>query len=451
MNLPMTRDPALTPRTGRTVSVDDAVVRRAPPPMQAHGTAALAALAAVALSVTLAADLPQQAVFRAGIDLLVIDVAVVDSDGHPIRDLGPSAFDVSVDGKERKVVSVEFVSREDATLVRPDQVGSGPGPGHTFVIALDDGSFVPGTGQGPAAAVREFLNGIDTAERVGLYVMPGTSWIPPTTERVPLRMQLGGLTGQRPATENPYNLKIFEVVDITTQAGSGSSISQVRSQGRAQTPRVFDDLDVLQRVWNRECPTDPDCAMRIYTAGLELAARLERQAQATIGGLDGLLQQLGRTPERKTVVLVTAGLVASDRPGGRPDLGNVMNRLSQMAAAARAVVYTVHIDPSSSASAAGGGRDLIQGSSGRDRLLLGAWLDTLSSAAGGSRIFVGASGSEGALQRVLRESAGHYVVAIEPQPSDLDKRPRRLEVTVNSRNAHVRSPAWLVAVPPPGP
>ena len=53
-----------------------------------------------------------------------------------------------------------------------------------------------------------------------------------------------------------------------------------------------------------------------------------------------LLTALSGSPHRKTVVLISGGMVSSDRPGGRPDIGAELGTLvGQEAARANATVY----------------------------------------------------------------------------------------------------------------
>ena len=47
--------------------------------------------------------------FRASVDLIVVNVTAIDRRGQPVEDLGPRDFSVKVDGRQRDVVSAEFV------------------------------------------------------------------------------------------------------------------------------------------------------------------------------------------------------------------------------------------------------------------------------------------------------------------------------------------------------
>ena len=109
----------------------------------------------------------------------------------------------------------------------------------------------------------------------------------------------------------------------------------------------------------------------------QLAIQLERQVETSLGGLEALLRALEKIPGRKAVVLVSAGLLVSDRSDGRPDVGDIARVMGQSAARANATVYTVHIDKT---PGVGPASQKAPGSSemARDRALYGNWLSDFS-------------------------------------------------------------------------
>ena len=56
--------------------------------------------------------------------------------------------------------------------------------------------------------------------------------------------------------------------------------------------------------------------------------------------------QMQAYPGRKTLLLVSGGMLASDSPGGRPDLGSLGLQVGREAAAANTAIYTLFIDSS---------------------------------------------------------------------------------------------------------
>jgi hypothetical protein len=187
--------------------------------------------------------------------------------------------------------------------------------------------------------------------------------------------------------------------------------------------------------------------MRIYAEGMGLASLLERQAQMSLIGLQNLLTGLGEIPGRKTVLLMSAGVLVSDRLDARPDAGDLARVLGEMAARVNATVYTVHLDTnntSANVNAASQKGNSISDLGGRDRALFGNWLDQFSAAAGGRRIYVPVGAGEFAFDRILRETSAYYLLGVEPLAADRDGRPHRLGVKVSRKNASVRSRQWVV-------
>ncbi len=56
---------------------------------------------------------PQQPVFRAGIELVTVDVTALDSNGRQVTDLTAADFQVDIDGDRRQVTSAEYVRSAD--------------------------------------------------------------------------------------------------------------------------------------------------------------------------------------------------------------------------------------------------------------------------------------------------------------------------------------------------
>ncbi len=277
-------------------------------------------------------------------------------------------------------------------------------------------------------------------------------WIPPTIDRALLRLTLGRLVGLRQPLRSYYNLKPWEIVEITAQwTNPNSFLTASRRPGSVTDLSTMQQFDPVLRVQARECPADPDCPIRIYAEGLGLATQLERQAQESLGGLETLLRGLAGVQGRKSVVVVSAGVLVSDRPEGRPDVGDLARVLGQEAARANTVVYTVHVDANSLTPASASRRGSTSSDMGRDRAMYGTWLDQFSDAAGGERLYVPVGGGGFAFERVLRESSGYYLLGVEPATEDRDGKPRELKVKVNRKGVTVRNRQWVLVPLKSGP
>jgi VWFA-related protein len=409
-------------------------------------------VAPAAMSVTVATA-PQRTVFRSTVDVIAVDVQVVDRDGNPIERITPDAFEVSINGQRRKVQSAQFL-RHSAQPVSRLAVGAAgevladagtrEAEGRTFVVAVDTGSFEVGTERASMEGARGFIQHLNPNDRVGLFVYPTGAKISPTTARTVLAISLDRVVGQKDPLRSHYNLRPWEIVDITSRSTTPSSFLTAARNLNEGIDSVTQALDPVLKVQARECPTDPDCPAKIYAEGMGLLTQLERQVQASLDGLDALLRALTELPGRKAVVFVSAGILVADRPEGRPDAGSLARIMGQAAARANATVYTVHVDTASTGSGSASQKGLASSNVSRDRALFSNWLSDFSTASGGQLIYVPTGSSDFAFDRVLRETSAYYLLGVEPAPADRDGRPRQLRVKVNRRGVSVRSRQWVV-------
>jgi VWFA-related protein len=292
-------------------------------------------------------------------------------------------------------------------------------------------------------ALKNFVARLEPVDRVGLFVFPTGVWIPPTTDRSTVGIRLDRTVGEKQTIRSRFNLSVSEIVDITAQSTNPNSFLTMRNTAPVDDATLV-QMDPVRAVRSRECPGEADCMARIYAEGLTLAVQLEQQTQASLQGLEDLLARLTTLPGRKSVLLVSAGVLVSDRPDGRPRIGDVGRILGQIAARANAVVYTIHIDSHTPGYGSASQRGVGSAERGRERTMQASFLDDFSSAAGGSRLYVGVGGGESAFDRVLREASAHYLLGVEPAEQDRDGKARQLRVKVARRGVTVRNRQWVL-------
>jgi len=397
-----------------------------------------------------------QVVFRSAIDLIAVDVQVMDPDGNPIAQIGPERFEVTIEGRRRRVVSAQFIRQAaSSTEPRPSSVqadtmnaSARPGAGRTVILAVDSGSFEPGTTAAPMEAARNFIGRLDPDDRLGLFEFSfsAVAWIAPSTARAGISVRLRNLVGQKEAMRSHFNLTVHDVVDISAEAQSPFAFFL----DRRFDPLTATEVSPVRRIARRECATEEDCAQLVYSEGLALAALLQRQSNLSVLGLETLLGLLSELPGRKSVVLVTGGLLVSDRPDGRPDVGKVARAMGQSAARANATIYTVHVDQISSNLGTASKKGVDSIALGRDRAMSAGWLEDFSRSAGGTQVNVPTGGAvDFAFDRVVRETSAYYLLGVEPATADRDGQPRELKVKVDRRGVTVRNRQWVVVPPTP--
>ncbi len=454
------------------------------------GLWALAALAVgggtAANRVAAAVD-EQTPTFRAGVDLVAVDVQVVDKDGTPIASLKPSDFDVSIAGKRRRVVSADYIQStglENTTVTpydhrvrvsdTPAQMDVATGAARTFVLAFDTDSFTVEESRDVVAAAHAFIRRLGQDDLVGLYTFPVGPRREPTVEHAEVGRLVDTIVGRSQSMIGEYNLSPSEIVDITAEAArdftrgldrastpatstgtttannNASSSSTTTTNGSnnsspAATGSVADSA--LARVQMRECGAiESSCADSIRAEANAKAFYLEGRAIEGLNGLRALIQLLGEQPGRKTVVVFSAGIPATDRPGGRPEVGEVAKLLGQDAAATNTSIYTVLLNTRGFRPMASETRknDSLPTSLSRDNAVASRLLEDFSGASGGALLRVLLGGGDVALSRVLRETSSHYLLGVEPADSDRDGKLRELRVRVSQSGATIRSRSWVV-------
>lgn len=435
-----------------------------------------AAGAVVLLATLPAATAPEQQgpTFRAAVDLVAVDVQVVDKDGFPVQSLRPQDFEVTINGQRRRVASADFIqstSVDGSAPARP--VTSGPiatnlwpssdvsGKGRTYVLAFDVGSFTVTESRDVVAAARAFIRRLQPEDTVGLYTFPVGPRREPTLDHNLVSQAIDTIVGRSQSLAGEHNLSPSEIIDITaeyareasraigrggaTPAGGG----QLATTGTTTNAAIMTATDgtALERVQLRECGTiESACAEMIYTEAATMAFYLEGRATEGLNGLRALIQLLNEQPGRKTVVLFSAGIPTTDRPGGRPEVGDLAKLLGQDAAATNTSIYTLHIDNREFRSLSAEARRLPSGPAtrSRDMAVSGRLLEEFSGASGGALIRVLLGGGESALERVFRETSSHYLLGVEPGEADRDGKLRELRVRVGQRGTTVRSRSWVV-------
>jgi VWFA-related protein len=361
----------------------------------------------------------QQSTFRGGIDVVAVDVQVIDKDGFPVTGLSPDKFQVTIDGKPRPVLSATLVgtavtrdtSKAGALTAppvdsRPDAAPATSGPPPELppiVLAFDCLSFSPAAEFRVVQLARQFVSNLDPAQRVGLLAYPIGPKLNPTTDHRSVADAIGQVRGQKA----PTHLLPGQIVDGSTQP----------------------------------CPL----CLPLEDPFIQ-AQELEAQGRIQLGLLEELMRNLGKVEARKIVVLVSAGMVVSDRIGFRPDLGEYGMRVGKVAAEANVTVYSLFIDQTFFGQLSAERRHGLPKDQPitRNADILGRMLDQVSGASGGEMFHSLTDDGAYAFDRLLRETSAYYLLGVDVADRDRDGKAHELKVKVDAPKATVRGRAWVV-------
>ena len=251
---------------------------------------------------------------------------------------------------------------------------------------------------------------------------------PITTDHRQVWRALDRVVGTLNPPMTRFHLSPLEVVDI--EAGDNELVKQIAKR------------ECFPGVWQGEC-------MRAIPADANsVASQYESSTQQCMKALRLLFSSLDQDPQRKTVVIVSGGMFASDRVGGRPDLTTLVGTLGEDAARADANIYVMHLDSSFlnafSASNAVGPSSSSSRSLMRQSSALALSLDRLAGASGGTLVRVEPGGEDRAFQRILRETSAYYLLSVEPSADDRDGRSHFISVKVKVPGADVRARSSVV-------
>ncbi len=408
--------------TSRAVAIRRALVA----PLAAMAGLAAAAGAPVAERpwTPAAATLEQQpaVTFRAGVELVAVDASVVDRQGRPVRGLGPEDFTLTVDGRPRRIVSVQFVAYATEAAppapAEPSVYGSNAsGPaGRLVLLVIDENHIRAGAGRAIVRAATRFIDRLTPADRVGLAIVPGGQQVEFTANRALVKTLLASAVGRYTRETGRLRVGVAEALQLVR--GNDFVLAEM-TERECVGPVMVGGLSFEDRL--RECQN----ALR--TEARDVVWRTRARTDETLVALRTILGRLALGAEAKTVVLVSEGLVLDDPVS---QLGWV----GPLAAAARASLYVLRLD----GTLFDAQESRIGATSQEDQRLEVEGLEMLAGKARGALVRVGVD-ADSAFERLALELSGYYLLTFEPEPADRDGRPHAIAVDVRRGGVVVRA------------
>ena len=377
----------------------------------------------VALLAALILVQSQQPTFKSGVDLVAVDVHVVDRQGRPVVDLKPEDFQVEITGDKRKVVSAELISYDASAApaktpppaAAPPPTEDTPRPRRMFILAVDEHSLHASNAMAAVNAAERFIDKLQPDDLVGLYAYPtGAATHDLTNDHASVRREVTRIAGLYSEPMGRFDLSPSEAIGIA----SG-------------------DREMQLQVFRRACASGSCNQNEIRNEAISLAGTIEMRVSQSLGGLRGLVRGLEDIPGRKTLVMVSGGLIVTDRGTGRANAHAEIASLGREVARANISVFALHLDWSFLEAVSS--RSGLRLSYFRDSNMAATGLEMIAGAAGGAVFRVQGTSPDVAFDRVLRETSAHYLLGVEVASADRDGEVKPIRVRVNRRGTTVRS------------
>src|SRR5262245_46885087 len=260
-----------------------------------------------ALSIALALLLqssPAPQRFKSSIDLVQVDVSAIDGSGHPVTNLGAADFDLRVDGRPRRITSVQFVSVPSAPAAaapapdapthfstNADSVG-----GRLIMVVVDRSSIASGRGKAAIDAASRFVSQLNRADRVALASIPQGPQVTFTADHALVQRRILEIDGTAVASLGVRNLGVADAMAFERRSDSAMQTVYERECGAIATSaggRGGGQSDVLL------------CQNEVRSEAIVVAQDARERARTTIQSLRYLIDSLPPSQTPKIMVLIS--------------------------------------------------------------------------------------------------------------------------------------------------
>jgi VWFA-related protein len=367
----------------------------------------------------------QQPVFRAGIELVTVDVTALDSNGRQVTDLSPADFEVEIDGDRRQVASAEYVRSVDPLrtigtphkVVVPDETFSssnskGAPSGRLILILVDQGNIRSGSARAVMNNAKKFVDTLTPEDRVAVVAVPGPGELVDfTTNHDRVRESLLRIVGQANAIRSRFNLSVTESIAIYMRADAQMALQVIlRECGQVVTASEAER-----------------CEREVEQDAAEVVSEVRQRTADSVHGMRAVLKSLAGLEGPKSVILISEGLIFEG-------LGNDTDDLASVAADSRATLDILLLDVPMFDVA----QTTRPTTPREDRNLQVSGLEQLAGAARGNLYRINVT-ADYAFDRISRSLDGYYLLGVESRPDDRNGRRHRLTVKTARRGVTIRS------------
>ena len=375
-----------------------------------------------------------QPTFRAGVELVRLDVRVLDEQGQPLRDLEPDEVEVIEAGEPRPVVFFQHIEEPadsyadvaSRTVASEISTNQGAARGHLYVLVFDQQHLAPGGEARVRQAAETFLRTrVRGGDRVALYALPGPG--PQVGFTADIRRVAAELIKVRGQAEQQTvgwtgTMTVQEAVQIVR--GDEQLLQRVadRIQG------LFGPTDLQRRadpsLLNTSARVNP-----IKEDAQRLVNLAEGDSRRILATLSDVLRQMRVIEGRKTVVLISEGFYA-DR------LSREIETVAAAAAESYSVIHAFDVNRRELDISADLAANADRSNAIHDKLNP---LGMLATETGGTLALDASRHADEAFAALAGQSEDYYLVGFSPGAEALRDRGAYHAVTVRvkRRGAHV--------------
>jgi VWFA-related protein len=373
--------------------------------------------------------------FPAQIDMVTVDAVVTDKKGVAASTLKKEDFVITEDGVPQTVVSFDAIKvpplATTAPKARPkvsSNVSKEERSGRSFVVVFDDINLTPMMSQRAKGAVAEFLkSGVREGDRVLMVATGGTAWWSTRMEagRDQLLALLKRLDGRYIPDTSPERMTDYEAMRINIYHDP-----QVMERVR----RRFETYGVTQgnTTGANGNASDLSSMEDPYVTGraTEVYYQATSRNRITLEILERVLQALGETRGRKSVILVSQGFIYD------PNLDE-FKRVVQASRRSNAAIYfldTRGLEGMPVAMTAQFGPALDERDVGfafSENIEASEGAESIAADSGGFAVRNTNDLNKG-IQRIADESRMYYLIGYNPSNTARDGKFRKIQVKVVS-------------------
>ena len=287
------------------------------------------------------------------------------------------------------------------------------------MIGVDEPSIRLGSARAAMEAAKRFIAQLGPDDLVGLVAYPqGMVRVEPTNNHAQV---IAGLDKVRALVR-----AAADQVQHLRGRGDRHRQQQRRHRGAGRRARMRRPRRTALHGVHRQ----------VKMEGQALGIALEATLAQSLGGLRGLLNDMGTLPGRKILVMISGGMAMSDKGVGRGDETGRMFDIGRIAAQTNTSLYALHMDTRFLDAYA---ERKVSHTIFRDETIFNAGLEKLAAAAGGTVFRVRTGSGDPAFSRVLLETSAQYLLGVDVPTEDRgSKTAQIIKVKVKPKGATVR-------------